>query len=100
MEGKIRSNLTDDKQTLKVWIEGRFDFHLHREFRNAYRDYADIKSIVIDLTHTVYVDSSALGMLLLVRESHSNTRIILSNINPKIRTVLTIAHFDRLFTFA
>jgi len=99
MDGKIRWNLTDDKQTLMIWVEGRFDFQLHREFREAYRDVGGVKAVVIDLSQTIYVDSSALGMLLLLRESLGNAKISLSNINAKIRMVLTIAHFDRLFTF-
>lgn len=99
MDGKIRTALMDDNQTLKIWVEGRFDFQLHREFREAYRDVGSVKSVVVDLSQTLYLDSSALGMLLLLRESLGSAKITLSKINSKIRMVLTIAHFDRLFTF-
>jgi anti-anti-sigma factor len=53
----------------------------------------------VDLGRTNYVDSSALGMLLLLREhaggDDANIRIV--NANDEIRKILTISNFDRLF---
>lgn len=99
MDGKIRTSLADENKTLKIWVEGRFDFLLHRDFRGAYREVSGITSVEVDLSQTIYVDSSALGMLLLLRETMGNTKIKLTNVNAKIRMVLKIAHFDRMFIF-
>lgn len=84
-------------------IAGKFDFKLHRAFRELYEDAPpEISSFVIDLTRTDYMDSSALGMLLLLRE-HVNgdrMRVRIVNCNPEIRKILEIANFDKLFDIA
>lgn len=94
----LSSNLSGD--TLTLSIKGRFDFNLHREFREAYKagEGKDLK-YVIDLAGTEYMDSSALGMLLLLREfaGGENSDITITHCNPEIRKILTISNFDRLF---
>lgn len=83
-----------------IAINGRFNYSVHREFRDAY-EKADGKSAhyVIDLRGTEYMDSSALGMLLLLREhaggDRADVRII--NASPAIQDILAIANFHRLF---
>lgn len=100
MEGNISTAKENGGEVLVIQIEGRFDYQLHRNFRDTYRDLTGIGSVVIDMRRTDYLDSSALGMLLLLRESvHGGGKkeIILRNVNPQIRNILNIAHFDRLF---
>lgn len=86
---------------LTVQIEGRFDFSAHQEFRDAYEKSGDsINSYVIDMSNTSYLDSSALGMLLLLRDhaggDHAKVRI--TRCNPDVRKILTISNFEQLFT--
>lgn len=86
-----------DTRTLR--IDGKFDFSMHRTFRELYEDApSGIAHYVIDLARTDYMDSSALGMLLLrehVQGERSRVRIV--NCNPEIRKILEIANFDKLF---
>ena len=86
-----------DNVTIKV--EGRFDFSAHQEFISAYRDLPKgEKSFVVDLSATEYMDSSAMGMLLQLREHASKSGLIeLSNANANIKEILKIANFDKLF---
>ena len=90
-----------DTRTLR--IDGRFDFSMHRAFRELYEQApADIARFVIDLARTDYMDSSALGMLLLLREhvQGQRNRVRIVNCNADIRKILEIANFDKLFEIA
>lgn len=96
----ITSNVSADKKTATLKITGRFDFSLHNEFRKAYKDLNVTGGFyVVDLKGTEYLDSSALGMLLLLKEyaeSH-DSRVKIINISSDIREILNIASFDKLF---
>ena len=54
---------------------------------------------IVDLSATEYLDSSALGMLLLLREhaggESSNIRI--SKASPEVKKILDVANFEKLF---
>ncbi len=92
---------SDDGKTVSLKIDGRFDFSLHNEFRKAYKDLVIADGeYIIDLSGTEYLDSSALGMLLLLKEhAESNTSTVrLINYNDEIKEILTIASFDKLFS--
>ena len=86
---------------LTVQIEGRFDFSAHQEFRDAYEKAGEsVKQYTIDMSNATYLDSSALGMLLLLRDhaggDSANVRI--TKCNPDVRKILTISNFEQLFT--
>lgn len=81
-------------------IDGKFDFEQHRRFRELYEKAPpEISKFVIDLSRTNYMDSSALGMLLLLLEhvGGDRQRVRIVNCNPEIRRILEIANFDKLF---
>jgi len=86
---------------LTVQVEGRFDFSAHQEFRDAYEKTEDsVKNYVIDMSRATYLDSSALGMLLLLRDhaggDSANVRI--TKCNQDVKKILTISNFEQLFT--
>ena len=89
-----------DGQELHISIQGRFDFGAHQEFRNAYeRVEVTPKRYVVDLRDTTYLDSSALGMLLMLRDkaAASNKALALTNVRGSVKQVLEIANFGKLF---
>lgn len=89
-----------DGDTRTLRIDGKFDFKMHRCFRELYEQAPpEIARYVIDLARTDYMDSSALGMLLLLREhvSGDRQRVQIVNCRPEIRKILEIANFDKLF---
>jgi len=97
----IQSSLSDDGKELTINIDGRFDFSCHQDFRNAYqRDDADPSHYKIDLKGAVYLDSSALGMLLLLRDYAGGDEANVKILNPSedVRKILRISNFQRLFT--
>jgi len=84
-------------------LGGRFDFNVHREFKDAYMPLLSdevIESVEINLANVDYLDSSALGMLLMLREraQASNKEISLNSPNNTVLQILDIANFKKLFT--
>ncbi len=97
----IHTHRSDDGQTLTIRIEGRFDFSTHQAFRNAYEhENREVQDFVVDLSDTTYLDSSALGMLLLLRDFAGGdaSRIELRNCNNDVQRILTISNFGQLFS--
>ena len=96
----IQTHRSEDGQTLTIKIEGRFDFSTHQSFRNAYEhEDRQVKRFVVDLSETTYLDSSALGMLLLLRDyaGGDGASILLENCNNDVRRILSISNFEQLF---
>jgi len=95
---------TDRKGSSAVLnLNGRFDFHSHRDFRSAYEDLLDIaelRDIEINFKQVDYLDSSALGMLLLLREKAevAGKNVVLVGLQGMVKQVLEIANFGKLFT--
>ncbi|WP_412536097.1 STAS domain-containing protein [Marinobacter sp. MIT932201] len=96
----IQTRRDDDGQTLVISIEGRFDFSTHQAFRDAY-EHGDptVRNYIVDLSDTTYLDSSALGMLLLLRDyaGGDSARIVIENCNNDVRRILSISNFEQLF---
>lgn len=96
----ITSQPSADGQELTIVIRGRFDFASHQEFRDAYeRVNVTPKRYRIDLSNTTYLDSSALGMLLLLRDhaGGDSAQISLVNCSGDVRKILAISNFEQLF---
>lgn len=94
---------TLDHEQARISLAGRFDFHAHRDFRQCCDEVlADdkVKEVDIDFARVDYLDSSALGMLLLLREKAEarGKRIVLSGLQGAVKQVLDIANFGKLFT--
>jgi anti-anti-sigma factor len=99
----ITSQPSSDGEELTIVIQGRFDFGAHQEFRNAYeRVNSTPHRYVVDLKDTTYLDSSALGMLLLLRDHAGgvSAQVSLINCNTDVRKILAISNFDQLFNIA
>ena len=99
----IKSQLDDNLQKLIIAIDGRFDFSAHKDFRDAYEDLEEQPSSYrIDMTEAQYIDSSALGMLLLLRDHAGgySADVEIVNCNADVKKILTISNFDQLFTIA
>ena len=90
---------SEQGNTVTIKVSGRFDFSAHQEFIAAYRDVPKgEKDFVVDLSSTEYMDSSAMGMLLQLREHASKSgQVSLANANSNIQEILKIANFDKLF---
>ncbi|MBF0142476.1 MAG: STAS domain-containing protein [Magnetococcales bacterium] len=100
MSGTISVNRGENETV--IGIKGRFNFEMHSQFRTAYQSETGSskgRKFVIDLAGTEYIDSSALGMLLLLREEAgtNEAEIEIVNARPEIKKILETANFQRLF---
>lgn len=99
----VRTAQSPDGKQLTIAVNGRFDFTVHEQFRVAYERAPVVAArYVVDLSATDYLDSSALGMLLLLREhvGGATDRISIKGARPEVKRVLTIANFHKLFALA
>ena len=97
---EIRITKSDNRASL--FLAGRFDFNVHREFKDAYSSLladATVQVIGINLFGVDYLDSSALGMLLMLREraATAGKQVSLEKPNATVVRILEIAKFDKLF---
>jgi len=96
----ISSSLSTDGQELQINIDGRFDFNVHSSFRRAYEEPGnEVGSYIVDMTAASYLDSSALGMLLLLRDyaGGDSASITIVHCNDDIKKIFAISNFEQLF---
>lgn len=96
----VSSTISPDGRHVDIQIGGRFDFSEHRAFRAAYGK-AELKGarVTVDLSAAEYMDSSALGMLLVLRERAGGDQsdITLKGVRKEIQQVLAVSRFEQLF---
>lgn len=84
-----------------IVLDDVFDFKCVEKFRQSYETITLDKCEVVnvDFTNTRYMDSSALGMLLNIKNffKGSNVSVKLVNVNEQIKKILMISRFDQRF---
>jgi len=89
---------TDDRA--RIALEGNFTYEAHRDFKQASTialDNPAARVLDIDFGKVEYMDSAALGMLLLLKERAVNRDMVLSHCTGTVLAVLNIANFGRIF---
>ncbi len=86
---------------VNISITGRFDFSCHKEFREAYRNTpsGSDNEYTIYMAATEYFDSSALGMMLLLREhaGSDKSNVTIKGCRSEVKDILLVSNFDKLF---
>src|SRR3989338_3970610 len=85
-----------------IAMTGRFDFEVHRDFKNAYMPLINngaVREIEIEMSKVDYLDSAALGMLMLLNEraKEANKPVSLLNASGVASKVMEVANFSRIF---
>jgi len=98
----MQVNVTQDGGKVLIQLSGRFDFNTHHEFRGAVEPLvtdAGVTAVTIDFSDVDYLDSSALGMLLMLRDRMSGAKkeVTLAGVHGNVKQVLDIANFGKLF---
>jgi anti-anti-sigma factor len=99
----MQANVLTTNGRAAIKLRGRFDFNTHREFRDA-MDVAvadtSAREVAVDLGEVDYLDSSALGMLLMLRDKArmADKQVLLVNCRGAVKQVLDIANFGKLFS--
>jgi anti-anti-sigma factor len=93
--------LTQDPIATKIHLQGRFDFASHHGFREACSKAFEhlAKEIHVDLAGVDYIDSAALGMLLILRDKCAVSARTLTLLRPSadVFSIFKIANFAQLF---
>lgn len=96
----LSKDISADGKTLTIYIGKRFDITTYSAFGETYKDKVDdTSSIIVDMAECDYVDSSALGMLLMMRERFGGDKasIVITNMSPNVKKIFMTANFDKLF---
>ncbi len=93
---------TSHNNTTRIIITDRFDYSVHSEFRASYKNTPDNTLFIIDMNRATYLDSSALGMMLLLREhaSKASEKISIVGCNPEVKQILEMSNFSGLFNIS
>lgn len=101
LEQAMQTSLSVADSKAVVRLQGRFDFNAHRDFREIIDKAmaATAREIQIDMSAVDYIDSSALGMLLMLRDKAkaASREVALCNCSGAVKQVLDIANFSKLF---
>ncbi len=97
----MQTNVSIKDGKVVIGLQGRFDFNAHREFREAVDQAIKeaANAIQVDLGGVDYLDSSALGMLLMLRDKAKGAgkEVALANARGSVKQVIDIANFGKLF---
>jgi anti-anti-sigma factor len=84
--------------TVTLSIGERLDLTSQAEFQSAHEGSAGVSEYVVDLGATTYIDSTALGMLLLLREAcPPNVVVRIAHCGPAVRKTLLSASLHKMF---
>ena len=90
-----------DGDVCKLRMQGKFTFSDHIEFRKILGVLAEgsVKSMEIDMSGVEFVDSAALGLLLLVRDETEKKSVQLTLLKPQgqVQKMFKISRFYELF---
>lgn len=98
----IETRFSDNNTVLTIHIFGDFHFSSLHDFRDAYSSNEAVAatSVIVDMSKSLTVDSSALGMLLNMKEhlNKADHDIKIINCNKVIKNIFEITNFSRKFT--
>ncbi|MDO6426962.1 STAS domain-containing protein [Thalassotalea sp. 1_MG-2023] len=97
----VKKQVSADNKVVTISVEERFDFSAHQAFKSAYvNENASGSLFILDLSKASYMDSSALGMILLLKDHVENVsgQLKIFKPNDAVNKILEIAQFHRLMT--
>jgi len=76
----VVSEQSKNGDEVTVSVAGRFDYRIYDSFKASFSNInEESKTVNVDLSETEYMDSSALGMLLMLREPTGTGGLIIRN---------------------
>lgn len=86
-----------------IRLPERFDFGYHKQFNNAYEPFLEdrtLRELDLDFSQVQYLDSSALGMLVLLAKKFSGKGVCLNIVGARgtALDIIQMANLSKLFT--
>ena len=97
---EIHTRTTGNNQGLVIDVMGYFSVNCLDQFRQAFESREIFPRYAVNFQQCAGIDSSGLGMLLLLRDyCHlEQENLLLTHCPPEVNNVLRYAKFDQLFT--
>ena len=96
----LSTKISEDGKVFTISMSGRLDITAYKDLTESYKDKLEsVSKWILDMAEVEYVDSSALGMLLMLREhaGGENADINIVNLNSNLKKIFTTANFHKLF---
>lgn len=96
----VVANTSDDGNTLIVKISGKFDISLSKTFGDSYENKIhSVSKVVLDMADVQHIDSSGLGMMLMLRErfGEDKEKIEIVNAGSNVAKIFELTGYGRLF---
>jgi len=93
-------SVSEHAKSAIISISGSFAFHLQNEFRKAYEDLSEgVDYFTLDIGGVDYMDSSGLGMLLVMKKylDEANVQYEIANSRDQTLDLLKMTHFNQFF---
>jgi anti-anti-sigma factor len=94
-------NIENHLESRIISLRGAFTFNDNAAFRSIIKSLEESPppSVVLDFAHVGFIDSAALGMLLLLREEQQKniSHIVLRHAQGQVRKMFDLSKFDNLF---
>jgi HptB-dependent secretion and biofilm anti anti-sigma factor len=91
-------------ESVNFILPERFDYSFHRQFNEGCAGYIEaqqVKEIVLDFSRVGYLDSSALGMLVMVQKKASSAakKIKIKGAKGATAEILRMANIQKMIEF-
>ena len=96
----VSKKISDDKKEFVIKVKGKFDFSYYEKFSECYADAPkEVELFILDFKDTIYIDSSALSMILLLKEhaEKKSSKVKIVNATANVKKLLELANFHKLF---
>lgn len=102
MHADFNVHYTVNDGTAVMSLQGRFDFSKYTMFKEEQSEVLekpDVERIVLDFGQLQYLDSAALGVMLVLldRAREVGKTVSIRGASGVVREILDVAHFDRMF---
>lgn len=92
----------ENNGTYEVTMRGRFTFADNAKFRDVIQSISssNIRQILLRMEQVEFVDSAALGMLLLAKDEAEKQKkgIVVQGAHGQVKRMFDLAHFNQFFT--
>ena len=100
---EINTSYSGSQVTFK--LKGRFIFKDYEQWRKALTDaisHEGVSTITVDFEEVEFIDSAAIGMLLVLREEAQENNISVSILNPQgqVEKILELSRMSDLFAIS
>lgn len=95
----VSVSLNQENTAAKIAIMQNFTFDLHQDFRKAYEGLPDLcKHINLDLGNVEYIDSSGVGMIMLLVDvaKEKAMKLEINNVKGTVKETFELMNMDQI----